>query len=241
MRSPIAGPTAASRDRSKVGAGAAIVGREFDDAGSGGSGGTRVRVSGDPGGTHRITSTGAVARVHALLTGKPARLTIDLCCGKCAAGRSCDRSGTRGREAPQPETTTVAAAEGAPKAKPAAAAEPEAADAAEVEPVAVAATSRATPVAAAKAEARGGVFVTKPRPAPVVAAEGRACTRVVAKNRPTGREDRARAGAAAAGRVAPRAGHRRRTIRRRPRIARDAVARNNRADGDHSGSRIRRP
>ena len=88
----------------KVGAGAAIVGREFDDAGSGGSGGTRVRVSGDPQGDARIeiTSTSAVARVHAYATGKPARLTIDLLQEGAQADRAADpaRAGAKPAAAP---------------------------------------------------------------------------------------------------------------------------------------------
>ncbi|MFN8601851.1 MAG: hypothetical protein U0842_15400 [Candidatus Binatia bacterium] len=189
----------------KVGAGAAIVGREFDDAGSGGSGGTRVRVSGDPQGDARIeiTSTSAVARVHAYATGKPARLTIDLLQEGAQADRAADpaRAGAKPAAA---ETATVAAAEGA-EAKPAAAAEPKPQTPPKSEPVAVAATKpEPAPVAAAKSEPAAAA-VAKPEPAPVVATKGEPAPGVVAKNEPApvAKTEHAPAAAAARPEVAP--------------------------------------
>jgi len=58
----------------------AIAGRDFDNAGSGGSGKTRVRLAGTARGdvVVRIESATPVGRVHAFAASKPARLTIDL-------------------------------------------------------------------------------------------------------------------------------------------------------------------
>jgi hypothetical protein len=103
----------------KVAAGAAIAGREFDDASAGGSGGTKLRIASDAQGDARIeiTSASPVARVHAYATGKPARLTIDL----LQEGAQAERAvGSAGASAQPSSTGTAAASTGqVAEAKPA--------------------------------------------------------------------------------------------------------------------------
>ena len=137
----------------KVGAGAAIAGREFDDAGSGGSGGTKVRITTDAQGDARIeiTSASHIARVHAYATAKPARLMIDL----LQEGAPTERPAASAKAEPAKVQDDVAAtvpSSAEPAAKKVAAAAPVAA--------------KAEPVAAAAIEANPG-----PAPAKVVAAQ----------------------------------------------------------------------
>ena len=187
----------------KVAAGAAIVGREFDDAGSGGSGGTKVRVSGDPQGDARIeiTSTSAVARVHAYATGKPARLTIDL----LQEGAQADRPADAARAGAKPaaaEAAAVTAAEAA-VAKPAAATEPKPQAAPKSEPAAVAATKpEPAPVAPAKGEPAPAV-AAKPEPAPVAVAKNEPAPIAKTEPAPIARTEHAPAPAAAKPETAP--------------------------------------
>lgn len=132
----------------KVAAGAAITGREFDDRDSGGTGGTKVRVSADAQGDARIeiTSTSAVARVHAYATGKPARLTIDLLQEGAQVERPADA--TRASAKPAAAETAPVVPAAVADAKPAAAADVKPHAPAKAEPVAVAAT-KVEPAAAA--------------------------------------------------------------------------------------------
>ncbi|MBY0280515.1 hypothetical protein K2Z84_34705, partial [Candidatus Binatia bacterium] len=104
----------------KVAAAATIAGREFDDTASGGDGRTKVRVTSTAQGDARIeiSGAGAVERVHAYGTTKPARLTIDL-----LHPGAPERSAEAGKPPTKPAATTAdGAASKATSAAPAAAA-----------------------------------------------------------------------------------------------------------------------
>lgn len=136
----------------KVAAGATIAGREFDDTASGGSGRTKVRVTSTPQGDARIeiSGAGAVERVHAYGTTKPARLTIDLL--------------HRGASEKPPEVVKAAAKPAAPTAG---ATTPEAV--ASKTSSAPAAQASAPPPSLARAESTGSPSAAVARPATATA------------------------------------------------------------------------